>query len=120
MPDSFIRLSVLILALTLCLQIAACGTMPRAADGSKIEPTPGDPWEPLNRPIFLFNGSLDKVTFKPLAKGYQIIVPKVLRLGVVRSTFLIDESGKLRQEWRKVKVKVKGHAAEVLEAVKNC
>ena len=39
-------------------------------------------------------------------------------MGVVRSTFLIDESGKLRQEWRKVKVK--GHAAEVLEAVKNC
>jgi peroxiredoxin Q/BCP len=39
-------------------------------------------------------------------------------MGVVRSTFLIDEKGKLRQEWRKVKVK--GHAAEVLEAVKNC
>ncbi len=36
----------------------------------------------------------------------------------VRSTFLIDERGKLREEWRKVKVK--GHAAEVLEAVKNC
>lgn len=88
MPDSFVRLSVLILALTLCLQIAACGTMPRAADGSRIEPTPGDPWEPLNRPIFLFNGGLDKVTFKPLAKGYQIIVPKVLRLGV--SNFSIN------------------------------
>ena len=39
-------------------------------------------------------------------------------MGVVRSTFLIDESGKLLQEWRTVKVN--GHAAEVLEAVKNC
>jgi peroxiredoxin Q/BCP len=37
-------------------------------------------------------------------------------LGVERSTFLIDKDGKLRQEWRKVKVK--GHAEEVLEAVK--
>lgn len=37
--------------------------------------------------------------------------------GVERSTFLIDEKGKLRQEWRKVSVK--GHAAEVLAAVKN-
>jgi len=37
-------------------------------------------------------------------------------MGVVRSTFLIDTDGKLRQEWRKVKVA--GHAEEVLEAVK--
>jgi peroxiredoxin Q/BCP len=37
-------------------------------------------------------------------------------LGIVRSSFLIDASGKLRQEWRKVKVT--GHAAEVLEAAK--
>jgi peroxiredoxin Q/BCP len=37
--------------------------------------------------------------------------------GIVRSTFLIDAAGKLRQEWRKVKVE--GHAAEVLEAVKS-
>ncbi|GAA0686726.1 peroxiredoxin [Marinobacterium maritimum] len=38
-------------------------------------------------------------------------------MGVERSTFLIDKEGVLRQEWRKVKVK--GHAAEVLEAVKD-
>lgn len=35
-------------------------------------------------------------------------------LGVERSTFLIDKDGVLRQEWRKVKVK--GHADEVLAA----
>ncbi len=38
-------------------------------------------------------------------------------MGIERSTFLIDETGKLRQEWRKVKVK--GHAAEVLDAVRQ-
>jgi peroxiredoxin Q/BCP len=38
-------------------------------------------------------------------------------MGVERSTFLIDEQGKLRQEWRKVRVK--GHAAEVLAAVNS-
>jgi peroxiredoxin Q/BCP len=38
-------------------------------------------------------------------------------MGVERSTFLVDEKGKLRQEWRKVRVK--GHAEEVLESVKN-
>ena len=38
-------------------------------------------------------------------------------LGIERSTFLIDDKGKLRQEWRKVKVK--GHVDEVLQAVKD-
>jgi peroxiredoxin Q/BCP len=37
-------------------------------------------------------------------------------LGVERSTFLIDKTGKLRREWRKVKVD--GHVEEVLAAVK--
>ncbi len=38
-------------------------------------------------------------------------------LGIERSTFLIDERGVLRAEWRKVRVK--GHAAEVLAALKS-
>ncbi len=57
-----------------------------------------------------------------LCRKFDVIHEKSLYgrkfMGVVRSTFLIDDRGKLRQEWRKVKVK--GHAAEVLEAVKNC
>ena len=36
--------------------------------------------------------------------------------GIERSTFLIDKNGKLQREWRKVKVD--GHAQEVLQAVK--
>lgn len=36
-------------------------------------------------------------------------------MGIVRSTFLIDEEGRLVKEWRKVKVK--GHVEEVLEAL---
>lgn len=38
-------------------------------------------------------------------------------MGIERSTFLIDQQGILRQEWRKVRVK--GHVAEVLDAVKT-
>ena len=37
-------------------------------------------------------------------------------MGIERSTFLIDADGKLRKEWRKVKVA--GHAEGVLDAVK--
>ena len=35
--------------------------------------------------------------------------------GIERSTFVIDREGKLAHEWRKVKVE--GHAREVLEFV---
>ena len=38
-------------------------------------------------------------------------------MGIERSTFLIDDKGVLVQEWRKVKVK--GHAEAVLEALKS-
>ena len=57
-----------------------------------------------------------------LCRQFDVIRQKTLYgrkfMGVERSTFLIDENGKLRNEWRKVKVQ--GHAAEVLDAVRNC
>ncbi len=55
-----------------------------------------------------------------LCQQFDVIREKKLYgrtfMGVERSTFLIDKDGKLRGEWRKVKVK--GHAEEVLEAVR--
>ena len=55
-----------------------------------------------------------------LCRKFDVIHEKTLYgrkfMGVVRSTFLIDAEGKLRGEWRNVKVK--GHAEEVLAAVK--
>ena len=57
---------------------------------------------------------------KEICKRFDVIHEKTLYgrkfMGIVRSTFLISSDGKLRREWRSVKVK--GHAAEVLEAVK--
>lgn len=56
-----------------------------------------------------------------LCRQFDVIKQKTLYgrkfMGIERSTFLIDENGKLRKEWRKVKVK--NHAAEVLDAVKE-
>lgn len=55
-----------------------------------------------------------------LCKLFDVIKPKKLygkeHMGIERSTFLFDAEGVLRQEWRGVKVK--GHADEVLEAVR--
>ena len=56
-----------------------------------------------------------------LCKLFDVIHEKSLYgrkyLGIERSTFLLDGSGILRREWRKVKVP--GHAEEVLEAAKS-
>jgi len=56
-----------------------------------------------------------------LCKAFDVIKLKKMygkeSLGVERSTFLIDEHGVLRREWRGVKVK--GHADEVLAAVRE-
>jgi len=56
-----------------------------------------------------------------LCKVFDVIQEKSLYgrkyLGIERSTFLLDGAGVLRREWRKVKVP--GHAEEVLEAAKS-
>jgi len=60
-------------------------------------------------------------TEEKLCRLFDVIKPKSLYgrkyLGVERSTFLLDSSGRLQQEWRKVKVP--GHAEDVLEAAQR-
>ena len=38
-----------------------------------------DPWEPLNEKIFTFNYNFDKYVLKPVAKGYNFIVPDMFQ-----------------------------------------
>lgn len=56
-----------------------------------------------------------------LCNAFDVIKLKKLYgreyMGIERSTFLFDKSGKLVKEWRKVKVK--GHAEDVLMACKE-
>tara|TARA_X000000368_G_scaffold408846_1_gene389995 strand:+ start:474 stop:947 length:474 start_codon:yes stop_codon:yes gene_type:complete len=68
-----------------------------------------------------FNFDLISDPDETICKQYDVIKEKSMYgkkyMGIERSTFLIDSSGKLVQEWRKVKVI--GHAKEVLEAAKK-
>ena len=41
-----------------------------------------DRWEPLNRGIYRFNDAFDRATLRPIAKGYQKIIPSPIRRGV--------------------------------------
>ena len=60
-------------------------------------------------------------TDKTTAEAYGVWVEKSMYgkkyMGVERSTFLIDKTGRVAKSWRKVKVP--GHAEEVLAAVKG-
>jgi peroxiredoxin Q/BCP len=56
-----------------------------------------------------------------LAKAFGVWVEKSMYgkkyMGLERSTFVVDEAGVVRRAWRKVKVE--GHAAEVLAAARS-
>src|SRR5262249_30098200 len=48
------------------LSIGGCATTPG---------TPSDPWEGMNRAIFSFNEAIDSAVLKPVATGYQKVLP---------------------------------------------
>jgi len=75
-PKPLLRTGKVALALTfLVLTLSACASIPPDAR------TASDPWEPMNRPLFSLNMNIDKVSTKPLAKGYRKILPGPIRKG---------------------------------------
>lgn len=73
------RCLTLLYLLALTVLTGCAGNIPAAAKDQRAE---YDPWEPLNRRIHNFNQGFDKVTFKPLAKAYQWIMPGFVEKGV--------------------------------------
>ena len=41
-----------------------------------------DPWEPFNTSIFEFNRQVDRFVLKPVAKGYNFIMPDMVQVGI--------------------------------------
>ena len=70
---------------------------------------------------FNFSFELLSDTEESLCKKFDVIKEKNLYgrkyMGIERSTFLIGEDGKLKAEWRKVKVN--NHAKKVLKKIRN-
>jgi phospholipid-binding lipoprotein MlaA len=64
----------LFVAAIVALGISGCASFKAAA--------PGDPLEPINRGIFSFNNTFDHYLFKPIAKGYDTVVPGPVKTGV--------------------------------------
>jgi len=53
--------------------------------------SPHDPLEPLNRAVFAFNETFDQVLYKPVARGYRVVVPELMRTGVTNFFSNIDD-----------------------------
>lgn len=70
-------------ALAAVLLAALAGTGGCAGNGDYVRTAPEtDPWEPLNRPIYTVNDTIDRYTLKPIARGYRNVVPAFARTGV--------------------------------------
>jgi phospholipid-binding lipoprotein MlaA len=41
-----------------------------------------DPWESMNVKLFEFNRQLDRWAIKPVAQGYNVVVPNVVQIGI--------------------------------------
>lgn len=61
--------------LALCVAVLLSGCATTGKD-------PRDPWEGYNRQVTDFNLVLDEIVLEPVAKGYQAVLPGVVRAGV--------------------------------------
>ncbi len=73
-----------LLLLLIFLLTTACATL----DGPE---NPDDPYESYNRSMFEFNESVDKYAFKPVAEGYNYVMPDVASKGVTNFFSNVDD-----------------------------
>jgi phospholipid-binding lipoprotein MlaA len=64
------------------LLAAAMLLAPLAAGAQERERNPADPWEGVNRRIFIFNDYADRYLLRPVAKGYDRVTPDPLQQGI--------------------------------------
>lgn len=58
--------------------LTACATTAPPPD----QRDPVDPWEPFNRNMYTFNRTLDKAIIRPVAIGYENVVPDPVETGI--------------------------------------
>jgi phospholipid-binding lipoprotein MlaA len=76
--------SRLVLVITLLLSLIGYVTTATAQ-------TPSDPWESYNRAMFSFNEGLDRMVIKPVAKGYEKVVPTPVNIMITNFFNNIDD-----------------------------
>lgn len=62
--------------------LAGCASAPSGGADDAPARAEHDPLEPLNRGLYAINDAIDRVTLKPIARGYKAVVPEFARRGV--------------------------------------
>ncbi|MCB0256889.1 MAG: VacJ family lipoprotein [Anaerolineae bacterium] len=65
-----------------CLLIVLLALPVGGAWGDQAREENIDPWEPLNRRLYAFNDTLDRLVLRPAARGYRFVMPDVAERGV--------------------------------------
>jgi len=70
--------------LALGMLSAGCASAPSSGNDGDEAPARAeyDPLEPLNRSLYAINDAFDRVTLKPIARGYKAVIPEFARRGV--------------------------------------
>jgi phospholipid-binding lipoprotein MlaA len=68
--------------LALVVLLSACAGTPTGDGDEAPVRAEYDPLEPLNRSLYSINDAVDRVTLKPIARGYKAVVPEFARRGV--------------------------------------
>ncbi len=96
MSQFLLRISILVVTIVLSACSSGPTPQPQAADypepvfiAKRVLPPNHaditwvyDPWEPMNRRIYIFNYHFDQIVFLPVVRGYETVVPGVARTGV--------------------------------------
>lgn len=85
------------------------GAAPTADSGRARRAHPDDPFESVNRVVFVFNGVIDRVLVEPVAVAYETVVPSPIRRGV--GNFF----GNLGDAWSAVNLVLQAKPAKALE-----
>lgn len=75
MKTSYLPFFKTLIVVFVFLFLAACSSSNTSSD-------PNDPFEGYNRAMFTFNDNLDQYLLKPVAKGYDFIMPSPVQKGV--------------------------------------
>ena len=96
------RILLTLLGSLISLQLAGC-----ASNGD-----PRDPLEPMNRTIHDFNEGLDRMVMKPVAQGYQAVMPGFAETGVRNFFSNLSDVGILANDL--LQFKLESSASDVL------
>jgi phospholipid-binding lipoprotein MlaA len=79
----------------LCTLLFAALLSGGCASAPAGDPVDHDPWESMNRGLYSFNDGLDKISFRPLAKGYVKVIPSPVRRSVTNFSRNLSTPGSM-------------------------